>query len=169
MDLFNKSDSIVNRDAVCHPVKRLELAFKFGLKFPVGGSVPVLFISMMPVFRLVGSRHIYTTSFPGSLLLSFGRSWVRGWYLHTNTTSVNDRQTFTKSQILMTFFVTSCQLAFSYSSNIGEQDYICLQSWFWLYCRKFDFLIKILSFTVLCWLKMQNFKFTFHKNKLLES
>ena len=59
MDLFNKSDSIVNRDAVCHPVKRLELAFTFGLKFPVGGSVPVLFISMVPVFRLVGLGHIY--------------------------------------------------------------------------------------------------------------
>jgi hypothetical protein len=28
-------------------VKRLGLAFKFGFIFPVGGSVPVLFISML--------------------------------------------------------------------------------------------------------------------------
>jgi hypothetical protein len=27
-------------------VKRLELAFKFGFKFPIGGSFPVILISM---------------------------------------------------------------------------------------------------------------------------
>jgi hypothetical protein len=46
-------------------------------------------------------------------------------------------QTNSESHTLVAFFVTSGQLAFSYSRNIGEQDYICWH---------------------LCWTKMQNFQ-----------
>ena len=34
-------------------VKRLGLAFKFRFKFPVGGSVPVIFISLIPAVQLL--------------------------------------------------------------------------------------------------------------------
>jgi hypothetical protein len=41
-------------------VKRLGLAFKFGFKFPVGGSVPVIFISIVLTGNVVYSKR-YTT------------------------------------------------------------------------------------------------------------
>jgi hypothetical protein len=49
----------------------------------------------------------------------------------------------------MAFFVTSCQLAFSYSLNIGEQDYLCWLAG-WLLTSDFDFTAEILPNKVLC-------------------
>jgi hypothetical protein len=52
-------------------VKRLGLAFRFGFIFPVGGSVPVLFISMIFSVRHVLSKCLKERPSPLENILKF--------------------------------------------------------------------------------------------------
>ena len=62
-----------------------------------------------------------------------------------------------ESHTLVAFFVTSCQKAFSYSLNIGEQDCISWHLRFLLDSRKFENL-KFCLVNYYVGLKMQNFQ-----------